>query len=194
MMLDAKRTFDELIERLAPDDADARRDPRQPDLPAALRRRRRLAGVHGGGQALRARPLRRASTSIVLDTPPSRNALDFLDAPDRLTQLLRGPRAARVPGPDGAGGEGRGPRRRASSSPSSSALTGVDLLQDLSVFFRALGGAARRLPRARGGRQGAAGRPRHDVPRRHLARARAGRGGDLLPRQAARGAACRSAA
>ena len=27
---------------------------------------------------------------LVLDTPPSRNALDFLDAPDRLTQFLEG--------------------------------------------------------------------------------------------------------
>ena len=27
---------------------------------------------------------------LVLDTPPSRNALDFLDAPDRLTGFLEG--------------------------------------------------------------------------------------------------------
>src|SRR5439155_25373414 len=27
---------------------------------------------------------------IVLDTPPSRNALDFLDAPDRLTNFFEG--------------------------------------------------------------------------------------------------------
>ena len=41
MMLDAKRTFDELIGRLAPDEHGARRGARQPDLPAALRRGRR---------------------------------------------------------------------------------------------------------------------------------------------------------
>ena len=33
--------------------------------------------------------------AIVLDTPPSRNALDFLDAPDRLTGFFEG-RALRV--------------------------------------------------------------------------------------------------
>ena len=27
---------------------------------------------------------------LVLDTPPSRNALDFLDAPDRLTNFFEG--------------------------------------------------------------------------------------------------------
>ena len=27
---------------------------------------------------------------LVLDTPPSRNALDFLDAPKRLTQFIEG--------------------------------------------------------------------------------------------------------
>ena len=27
---------------------------------------------------------------LVLDTPPSRNALDFLDAPRRLTQFIEG--------------------------------------------------------------------------------------------------------
>ena len=32
---------------------------------------------------------------LVLDTPPSRNALDFLDAPDRLTGFLEG-RALKV--------------------------------------------------------------------------------------------------
>ena len=39
MMLDAKRTFDEIVERLAPDEARARGDPRQPHLPASSRRR-----------------------------------------------------------------------------------------------------------------------------------------------------------
>ena len=84
----------------------------------------------------------------MLDTPPSRNALDFLDAPDRLTGFLEG-RALRVfLAPTGLAAKvmGRGTSvvfgvlRR---------VTGVDLLQDLCVFFRALGGLRRRLPRAR---------------------------------------------
>src|SRR3712207_801465 len=76
---------------------------------------------------------------LVLDTPPSRNALDFLDAPARLTGFFHG-RAIKVfLRPAGLGGRiiGRGTGvafgllRRG---------TGVDLLEDLSVFFRALGG------------------------------------------------------
>ena len=76
---------------------------------------------------------------LVLDTPPSRNALDFLDAPERLTGFFQG-RAIKVfLRPAGFGGRilGKGTGvafallRR---------VTGVDLLNDLSVFFRALGG------------------------------------------------------
>src|SRR3712207_2788348 len=76
---------------------------------------------------------------LVLDTPPSRNALDFLDAPDRLTGFLEG-RALKVfLAPTGFAAKmmGRG------TSVVFSVLrrvTGVDLLEDLSVFFRALGG------------------------------------------------------
>jgi anion-transporting ArsA/GET3 family ATPase len=76
---------------------------------------------------------------IVVDTPPTRSALDFLDAPERLTGFFQG-RAIKVfLRPAGLGGRilGRGTGvafgllRR---------VTGVDLLEDLSVFFRALGG------------------------------------------------------
>jgi len=76
---------------------------------------------------------------LVLDTPPSRNALDFLDAPDRLTGFLEG-RALKVfLAPTGLAAKVAaagtsvvfGVLRR---------LTGVDLLDDLSVFFRSLSG------------------------------------------------------
>src|SRR4029453_19056667 len=76
---------------------------------------------------------------LVLDTPPSRNALDFLDAPDRLTGFLEG-RALRVfLAPPGLAAKvvGRGTSVVFSVL---KRLTGVDLLDDLSVFFRALGG------------------------------------------------------
>ena len=52
MMLDAKRTFDELIEVLAPDTATYAGDPEQPHIPRALHRRGRLAGVQRRRQAL----------------------------------------------------------------------------------------------------------------------------------------------
>ena len=66
-------------------------------------------------------------------------------------------------------------------------VTGVDLLRDLSVFFRSLGGMIDGFTeRAR--RVGALLEdPGDDVPDRHRAAPRPGRGGDLLPPQAARG-------
>ena len=77
--------------------------------------------------------------AIVLDTPPSRNALDFLDAPQRLTGFLEGRALKVLTAPTGmaAAIAARG------SGLVFSALrrvTGVDLLADLSAFFRALSG------------------------------------------------------
>src|SRR3954453_7862952 len=94
MMLDAKRTFDELIERLAPDQR-----TRHDDLPNRIYQE--LSSAVAGSQEFTAvAKLYELSRSdqfdvVVLDTPPSRNALDFLDAPDRLTGFFEG-RALRV--------------------------------------------------------------------------------------------------
>ena len=138
MMLDAKRTFDELIDRLAPD-AQTR------DEVLDNRIYQQLSGAVAGSQEFTAvaklYELDRSGRfdAIVLDTPPSRNALDFLDAPDRLTQFFEG-RALRVfLAPTGLAAKVVG---RSTSVVFSvlKRLTGVDLLQDLSVFFRALGG------------------------------------------------------
>jgi anion-transporting ArsA/GET3 family ATPase len=138
MMLDAKRTFDELIEKLAPDE-------KTRDEVLANRIYQELSSAVAGSQEFTAiaklYDLDRSGDFdvLVLDTPPSRNALDFLDAPDRLTGFLEG-RALRVfLAPTGIAARvmGRG------TSVVFSVLrrvTGVDLLQDLSVFFRALGG------------------------------------------------------
>ena len=56
MMLDAKRTFDDLIERHAPDEETRDRVLSEPHLPRGLERDGRLSGVHGDGEALRASP------------------------------------------------------------------------------------------------------------------------------------------
>ena len=74
----------------------------------------------------------------MLDTPPSRSALDFLDAPGRLTSFLEGKALKAFIRPTGFGmrilGRGAAPvlagLRR---------VTGVDLLTDLSTFFTLLG-------------------------------------------------------
>jgi anion-transporting ArsA/GET3 family ATPase len=138
MMLDPKRTFDELIARLAPDDK-ARDDILQNRI------YRELSSAVAGSQEFTAvaklYDLNRSGAFdvIVLDTPPSRNALDFLDAPDRLTGFLEGRALRLFLAPSGLAAKvvGRGTGmvfgvlRR---------VTGVDLMDDLSVFFGALSG------------------------------------------------------
>jgi anion-transporting ArsA/GET3 family ATPase len=136
MMLDPKRTFDELITRLAPDE-------KTRDEILANRIYRELSGAVAGSQEFTAvaklYDLDRSGRFdvIVLDTPPSRNALDFLDAPDRLTGFLEGRALRLFLAPSGLAAKvvGRG------TSVVFSVLrrvTGVDLMNDLSVFFTAL--------------------------------------------------------
>ena len=138
MMLDPKHTFDELIEQLAPDE-------RTRDEILANRIYRELSSAVAGSQEFTAvaklYELHRSGRFdvIVLDTPPSRNALDFLDAPDRLTGFLEGRALRLFLAPSGIAARvvGRG------TSVVFSVLrrvTGVDLMNDLSVFFGALSG------------------------------------------------------
>jgi anion-transporting ArsA/GET3 family ATPase len=138
MMLDAKHTFDELIAQLAPDE-------RAREEVLSNRIYQELSSAVAGSQEFTAiaklYELDRSGRFdvLVLDTPPSRNALDFLDAPDRLTSFLEG-RALRVfLAPTGLAAKvmGRGTSMVFSVL---KRVTGVDLLQDLSVFFRSLGG------------------------------------------------------
>ena len=72
---------------------------------------------------------------IVLDTPPSRHAIDFLEAPDRLTAFLEGRALTALLRPSGhamrAAGIVFAALRR---------ITGVELLDDLTTLFRLLGG------------------------------------------------------
>jgi anion-transporting ArsA/GET3 family ATPase len=138
MMLDPKRTFDELIERVAPD----------PERAGEIKQNRvykELSSAVSGSQEFTAiaklYDLDRAGDFdlLVLDTPPSRNALDFLDAPGRLTAFLEGRALKTFIRPTGLGMRvlGRG------ASPLLGALrriTGIDLLSDLSTFFGLLGG------------------------------------------------------
>ena len=138
MMLDAKRTFDGLIEHLAPDAAtrDEVLDNRiYQQLSSAVAGSQEFSAIaklyeldQEGGYDL-----------LVLDTPPSRNALDFLDAPARLTGFFQGRAIRMFLRPAGIGGRllGRGTGLVFSLL---KRVTGVDLLEDLSVFFRSLGG------------------------------------------------------
>ena len=137
MMLDPKRTFDDLIERIAP-------DPGRAEEIKANRVYSELSSAVSGSQEFTAiaklHDLDREGNFdlLVLDTPPSRNALDFLDAPGRLTSFLEGRALKAFIRPTGLGMRvlGRG------AAPVFAALrrvTGIDLLADLSTFFALLG-------------------------------------------------------
>ncbi len=138
MMLDAKRTFDEIIERLAPDEASRQEilsNPVYGELSTAV------AGSHELSAIAKLYELYEEHDFdvIVLDTPPSRNALDFLEAPGRLLGFLEG-RALQVflaPGGLTARLFGRGTALVFSIF---ARVTGVDMLGDLSTFFRTMSG------------------------------------------------------
>src|SRR6476620_11722645 len=89
MMLDAKATFDELVRRHAPD-AETR------DRILSNRIYQQLSNALAGSQDYMAmEKLYEINAEgrydlLVLDTPPSRNALDFLEAPNRLLQFIDG--------------------------------------------------------------------------------------------------------
>ncbi|MBS1869055.1 MAG: ArsA family ATPase [Actinobacteria bacterium] len=137
MTLDPKRTFDDLIARLSPDAQTRERI-------LANRVYRELSDAVAGSQEFTAvAKLHELAQDgrwdlLVLDTPPSRNALDFLDAPDRLRAFFEGRALQTLLRGGGAGlrllGRGTGLvlglLRR---------VTGAELLSDLSDFFRLLG-------------------------------------------------------
>jgi anion-transporting ArsA/GET3 family ATPase len=138
LMLDPKGTFDDIIERLAPD-AGARDEVLQNRIYQQLSSAVAGAQEYTAMAKLHDLALEGGYDLVVLDTPPSRHALDFLEAPERLVQFLEG-RALRVLlRPAGiatrivGGGTGLvfGALKR---------LTGIDLLADLSAFFRSLSG------------------------------------------------------
>jgi anion-transporting ArsA/GET3 family ATPase len=137
-MLDAKVTFDALITRLAPDDRareEALSNRIYQEVSSAV------GGTHEFTAVAKLYELHREGRfdTIVLDTPPSRNALDFLDAPTRMTGFLEG-RALKmflVPSGLAARVVGRGTGLVLSMF---SRFTGVDLLADLSTFFGSIGG------------------------------------------------------
>jgi anion-transporting ArsA/GET3 family ATPase len=137
MMLDPKRTFDELIERLAPSAeraAEIKRNPIYRELSSAVSGSQEFTAVAKLHELARADEF----DLLVLDTPPSRNALDFLEAPGRLTSFLEGSAIRTLIRPTGIGmrvlGRGASPLLGAMGR-----VTGLDLLGDLSTFFGLLG-------------------------------------------------------
>ncbi len=142
-LLDAGRTFDRLVERYAP-------DPRARDRILDNRFYNHLAGSLAGVLEYMAveRLFEVASEGryrrIILDTPPTRQAMDFLQAPERIIGFLDSGalRIALKPwfdesghlrpitrlGPLGRNVEGFLDR-----------MVGLDLLRDMAEFFQAFG-------------------------------------------------------
>ena len=138
MMLDAKATFDEVVAEHSPDEK-----ARQRILDNRIYRQ--ISGALAGSQEYMAMEKlyelheQGDYDLLVLDTPPSRNALDFLDAPRRIVQFVEGRSMRLFLRPTGIGARVAG---RGVSAVTSvlRRLTGIDLIEDLSEFFAATGG------------------------------------------------------
>ena len=138
MMLDAKATFDELVARQAPDEESR-------DRVLENRIYQQISNALAGSQEYMAmEKLFELHTEgrfdlLVLDTPPTRNALDFLEAPRRLTQFIEGRSLRLFMRPTGLAARLAG--RSASVMLSVfKRIVGFDLIADLAEFFNAFSG------------------------------------------------------
>jgi anion-transporting ArsA/GET3 family ATPase len=138
MMLDPKATFDELIARQAPDEESRDRVLQNPIY-------QQISGALAGSQEYMAmEKLFELHTEgdydmLVLDTPPSRNALDFLEAPGRLTQFIEGKSLKVFMKPTGFAAKVAGRGATVALSVMKKIL-GFDLIADLAEFFNAFSG------------------------------------------------------
>ena len=139
MMLDMKRTFDEIVA--------AHSTPERAEQIFANPFYQSLSSSFAGTQeymAMEKLSQLRARDEwelIVVDTPPSRSALDFLDAPQRLGRFLDGRMLRLLLAPARAGGRAYFKVVGASVSLFTRVLTriiGTDVLRDLSAFVGAL--------------------------------------------------------
>ncbi|MPZ26846.1 MAG: AAA family ATPase [Micromonosporaceae bacterium] len=143
MMLDMKRTFDEVVE--------AHTDPQRAQEIFANPFYQAMSATFSGTQEYMAMEklgqLRATGHAglewdlIVVDTPPSRSALDFLDAPARLARFLDGRMLRLLLAPARAGGRSMFQFMTASFGMFSKAVQrvlGAQLLRDLSGFVEAL--------------------------------------------------------
>jgi anion-transporting ArsA/GET3 family ATPase len=138
MMLDSKGTFDGIVARLAPDERALQEildNPIYRELSSAVAGSQELSAVAKLYELRHERDF----DVIVLDTPPSRDAVDFLDTPNRLLGFLEG-RALKVfMAPSGLAARLFG-RSTGVVFSIFARVTGVDMLNDLSTFFRSLSG------------------------------------------------------
>jgi anion-transporting ArsA/GET3 family ATPase len=139
MMLDMKRTFDEVVL--------THTDPKRAEEIFANPFYQAMSSTFSGTQEYMAMEKLGQLRSrdewdlIVVDTPPSRSALDFLDAPQRLARFLDGRMLRLLMAPARAGGRSMFSLVTASFGVFSRAvqkILGAQLLTDLSGFVAAL--------------------------------------------------------
>lgn len=138
LMLDAKGTFDDLVHRYSADGEQAER------ILANALYRNLTSALSGTQEYMAAEKLYELNESgdfdlVVVDTPPTRNALDFLDAPGRLTRFLENRvfRLLLMPG--------RASMKALSVATQAllrtiSKVAGGEIVEDAVAFFRAFDG------------------------------------------------------
>jgi anion-transporting ArsA/GET3 family ATPase len=139
MMLDVKRTWDDLIARHAPDRARLKR---------ILDNRiyQQLSTVLAGSQEYMAMEklyelaTERSYDLVVLDTPPTAHALDFLDAPDRILDFLGNDTARSILAPAGKMGFKIFQMGGSYVVKTLARFTGADVLSDLGEFMASFQG------------------------------------------------------
>lgn len=142
MMLDSKRAFDRLVDQLAPDE-------RVREAIFANRYYQQISTALGGSRELVAmeRVLEAVAEGgyelLIVDTPPSQHALDFLDAPARIVSLLDGSMTSMLLRPYGIAARAQFRLFQQSSNAALKffeRLTGVQMFADLSEFLLAFSG------------------------------------------------------
>src|SRR5581483_10176529 len=138
LMLDTKSTFDHLVLKYSA-------DPAQGERILENRFYRNISGFLSGTQEYMAmEKLHELHEDggydlIVIDTPPTRNALDFLDAPARLTRLLNNNLFRLVMAPTRASFKVANLALQAFFR-SVSKIIGTEVVEDLVLFFQAFEG------------------------------------------------------
>ncbi|CAA9354655.1 MAG: Arsenical pump-driving ATPase TEMP [uncultured Nocardioidaceae bacterium] len=138
MMLDMKRTFDEVVESQASPEKAAQilANPFYQALSSSFAGTQEYMAMEKLGQ-LRHEALETGQWDlIVVDTPPSRSALDFLDAPERLSSFLDGRFIRLMLAP------ARGPARLMTAgfgavTNTLAKIVGAQMLRDVQTFIAA---------------------------------------------------------
>jgi anion-transporting ArsA/GET3 family ATPase len=136
-MLDTSASWDDLIRRISPDDATTNKILANPLYRNITQR---FVQSHDYVAMERLYELREQGCYdlIVIDTPPSRNALDFLDAPQRMADFFSSTLLKWITMPYRLGGERAGRLGYLAAKPFyqvADRILGSDFLQDIAEFF-----------------------------------------------------------